>query len=72
MIYLTKRRTEEIFHILKERDVTYLPSHFHLIHFIYQSSSIHFMYQSPTHYFHHSFQGSAIGARRVRMYAYFY
>ena len=40
-------------YILKERDVTYLPSHFHHIHFIYQSSSIHFMY--PTHSFHHSF-----------------
>ena len=35
--------------------VTYLPSHFHLIHFIYQSSSIHFMYQSPTHSFCNSF-----------------
>ena len=32
-------------YILKERNVTYLPSHFHHIHFIYQSSSIHFMYQ---------------------------
>ena len=44
-----------IFYILKERGVTYLPSHFHLIHFIYQSSSTHFMYQSPTHSFCHSF-----------------
>ena len=35
--------------------VTYCPSHFHLIHFIYQSSFIHFMYQSPAHPFRHSF-----------------
>ena len=28
-----------IFHILKERDVTYLPSHFHLIHFTDHSPS---------------------------------
>ena len=27
----------------REKDVTYLPSHFHLIDLIYQSSSIHFM-----------------------------
>ena len=39
----------------KVRHVTYLPSHFHPIHLIYQSLSIHFMYQSPTHSFHHSF-----------------
>ena len=32
-----------------------LPSHFHLIHFIYQSSSTPFLYQNPTHSFCHSF-----------------
>ena len=44
---------------IKHMTVTYLPRQFHLIHLIYQSSSIHFMYCSPTHSFpSHSFYRS--------------
>ena len=35
--------------------VTYFPSRFHLIHFLYQSLSIQFMYRSPTHSSSYSF-----------------
>ena len=44
-----------IFHLLQQRDVTYLSSHFYLNHLMYQSSSVHFLYQSPTHSFRYSF-----------------
>ena len=55
MIAGLKKKVFLVFHILKEGDFTYLPSHLHLIYFIYQSSSNHFMKQSPTHSFRHSF-----------------
>ena len=35
--------------------VACLPSHFHLVHLIYQNSSNHFIHESPTHSFRHSF-----------------
>ena len=53
-----KKKKNLIFHILKERDITYLPSHFHLfisctkvqlIHFIIHFHLIHFTDHSPSH-----------------------